>query len=341
MSWKVPVRTETARMVLPDGRRVERRVEVRTHPLTGDTVRVLTPPFRPLRIPDIRERYAHTREGCPFCPGAVESITPRFDPDECDRPLVSRGQAKVFPNLLAYSGVCALTVVTEDHFVGITEWEPAVILDALLVARRFFRTVQTTRPDMATRLIHWNYMPPSGSSMIHPHHQLMATATPPTRLARLAEGSRRMAGAGGPHPWEEIVDAERELGERWVGVLGRWSWMCDPAPQGRFFELVGVHERCWDLLDLEDEDLSALAQGLCRVMSYLESQGLWSFNLALMGLPRAGGFFRCQARIVPRAFFPPAECSDIHFDVIEHEAMVLRSPEHAAREARAFFPDEG
>ncbi len=332
------IRVETARMRLPDGRSVERRVEVRTHPLTSDTVRVLTPPFRRLRMPDIRADYAHTRQGCPFCPGAVENQTPTFHPDDLPQPRITRGQVTVFPNLLAYAGISAVSVLTREHFVPLPDLTPQLLRDAFEAARMFFQAARSSRPDLPVRLLHWNYMPPSGSSMIHPHHQLMATAVVPTRLARLADGSRRLAREVDMHPWDAILEAERTDGSRWVGRTGPWQWFMDPAPQGRYFELVGVHARACDVADLEVDAYGALADGLVRTFRYLEGCGLWSFNLALMGLPaEAAGHFRVQVRLVPRAFFPPAGCSDIHFDVIEHEPMVLRSPEQSAEELRPFF----
>ncbi len=338
MTWRLDVRVETARMRLPDGRTVERRVEVRTHPLTGDTVRVLTPPFRRLRVPEIRVEYAHTLNGCPFCPEALDTQTPAFHPDEFPQPRIVHGQVTVFPNLLAYAGISAVSVLTREHFVTLDEFTPELLADAFAAAHTFFCAAEAARPDLGIRLLHWNYMPPSGSSMIHPHHQLMASRVVPTRLARLADGSRRLASAAGRHPWDVIVEAERSDGSRWVGETGRWRWLADPAPQGRYFELVGVHDSACDLLELDERDFDGLVEGLLRTFRYMGRCGLWSFNLALMGLPpEASEHFRVQTRLVPRAFFPPAGCSDIHFDVIEHEPMVLRSPEQSAEELREFF----
>jgi hypothetical protein len=113
--------------------------------------------------------------------------------------------------------------------------------------------------------------------------------------------------------------------------------LTDPVPQGRYFELVGVHGSRSDVADLKDEDFGPLAHGLAKAFSYLVSQGFWSFNLALMGLPDEEGSFRCQARLVPRVFFPPAFCADIHFDVLECEPMAVQAPEDVAKELAAFF----
>ena len=337
MSYRVEIREERARMVLPDGRSVERTVQVRIHPLTGDTVRVLTPPHRPLRIPDLVAEYGHTREHCPFCPAAVEAQTPSFSPGDLGEPRIRVGEVRVFPSLLAYAGVCAVSVLTREHFVGIEQLSPAVLSDAFAAARIFFDRTRRSRPDLPVRLLHWNYMPPAGSSILHPHHQMMATAIPPTRLRRLAEGADSLRVPPGDNPWEEVVRAEREAGKRWLGEHGPWRFFVDPAPQGRFFEWVGVHRAKSDLADLDAQDYDGLIGPLLTLFRYLASQGLWSFNLALMGLPEGDRRFRCQVRLVPRAVFPPAACSDIHFDVIEHEPMVLRAPEEVAEELRAAF----
>lgn len=332
------VHRETAHLRLPDGRAVERVVEVRTDPLTGDTARILEAPFRPLRVPDVRVEYAGTREGCPFCPEALEERTPRFSPEEFEAPRFAAGEARVFPNLLAYSGVCALTVLTAEHFVPLTELREEVLVDGLRAAGAFFRAASEARPELPIRLLHWNFMPPAGSSILHPHQQLMATATPPNRLRRLGEGSARYREETGRNAWLDLVARERGGGAFWVGATGPWSWMVDPAPQGRYFELLGVHDSCAEAIELDEKDFLPLATALLRAFTYLDSNGLWSFNLALMGLPGASERFRCQVRLVPRAFFPPAQCADVHFDVLENEAMVLRRPEDVAKELRAYFP---
>ena len=337
MSFTIERQREAARLCLPDGRLVERIVEIRRHPFTGETGRIVTPPLRPLRIPDIRKDYAYTAQGCPFCPEAVEKSTPRFSPDELEFPRMAQGEARVFPNLIAYSGACALTVLSEAHFVPLGELSEELLVNGLRAARAFFHACRDARPELAVRLLHWNYMPPAGSSMIHPHHQLMATETMPNRLRRLDAGSRRLSEACGENAWDQYVAMERAAGERWVGPLGPWSWTTDPVPQGRYFEVLGIHESKADVADLADRDFVPLAQGLRRVFDYLQSQGFWSFNLALMGAPDAEAHFRCQVRLVPRAFFPPAECADIHFDVLESEPIALRAPEDAARELGAFF----
>jgi galactose-1-phosphate uridylyltransferase len=328
---------ETARLSLPDGRSVERVVEVRTHPLTGDTGRVLQAPFRTLKIPDLRTQYAHTHAGCPFCPGAVDEKTPRFAPEEFDEPRIAVGEARVFPNLLAYSGVCALTVLTAEHFVGIEELAEARLVDGFRASRAFFHACRDARKDLPYRLLHWNYMPPAGSSMIHPHQQLMATASLPNRLRRLAEGSRRYTDATWKNAWDAVAATAKATGERWVGEKGPWSWVMDPVPQGRYFELVGIHGAKSEVAELTNEDFEPLAASLVQAFRCLASQGFWSFNAALLGLPDAKDHFRCQLRLVPRTFFPPAGCSDVHIDVIETESLALRAPEEVAEEVRAFF----
>lgn len=337
MKLDVVKRIEVARFQLPDGRAAERAVEVRTHPLTGETGRILTPPFRPLRVPDIRAQYADTRAGCPFCPGAVEQSTPRFDPGEFDEPRLGVGEARVFPNLLAYAGACAVSVLTAEHFVGLGDFTEAGLVDAFRAARAWFHACRDARKDLPYRMLHWNYMPPAGSSMIHPHHQLVATASLPNRLRLLEAGSRRYTDATWKCAWDALVATARATGERWVGETGPWSWVTDPVPEGRYFELVGVHRQKSEVCELTSEDFAPLADGLLRAFRHLASQGLWSFNAALLGLPDAKDHFRCQLRLVPRAFFPPAGCADAHFDVIEGESMCLRSPEEAAKELGAFF----
>ena len=78
-------------------------VEVRWDPLLGHPARLVRSrtPLLPRSNVDLEALAASGREGCPFCPERVLEVTPRLRP-EIHQGRISRGEALLFPNLLAY-----------------------------------------------------------------------------------------------------------------------------------------------------------------------------------------------------------------------------------------------
>ena len=76
--------------------------EIRFDPLTGSTGRICHFSLANLSVPDLSGIVAESRAMCPFCPGKVESITPRFPEEVVPGGRMRRGEAVLFPNLFPY-----------------------------------------------------------------------------------------------------------------------------------------------------------------------------------------------------------------------------------------------
>src|SRR6266568_9048602 len=95
----------TAEMIEPGtGKPVRSSIEVRFDPLTGHSSRIL--PERGLMPANDFDLAAFAQENqsrCPFCPQAIENLTPKLAPTIHTEGRIVQGEAVLFPNLHAYS----------------------------------------------------------------------------------------------------------------------------------------------------------------------------------------------------------------------------------------------
>jgi hypothetical protein len=127
----------------------------------------------------------------------------------------------------------------------------------------FFRRVRDlNHAESVYHLISWNYMPPSGSSLIHPHLQVFATSTAPNELRQELMAAKVYLKRHGSNYWDDLVQVETAQGKRYLGKTGRISWLAGFAPFGVAGDVIGVAADCRATLDLSEPDLTDLAFGL-------------------------------------------------------------------------------
>ena len=103
MALAFQTRTATARIVAPDGRAVDRSIEIRTNPITGRTSRIT--PSRGLEREPGTERLpepppdSEATNNCPFCHPQLERQTPQLSPALHAEGRLVRGESVLFPNL--------------------------------------------------------------------------------------------------------------------------------------------------------------------------------------------------------------------------------------------------
>ena len=89
----------TAEMIAPDtGESIRTTIEVRIDPLTRHSSRIL--PDRGLMPANDFDLEGFARENqarCPFCPGRIDSLTPKLPPAIHPPGRITRGEAVLFP----------------------------------------------------------------------------------------------------------------------------------------------------------------------------------------------------------------------------------------------------
>ena len=158
---------------------VEKLSEVRVDPLTGSTSRILDFPVKQLEKSDLGPIAESTRQFCPFCPSVVEQITPKFDPSLVPEERYRQGEALCFPNAFPYDENGAVTVISSEHYIPIDGFTAVLIGDALQCCARYLDDLLLGQPEGVYQTINWNFLHLAGSSLVHPHLQVMASTTAP------------------------------------------------------------------------------------------------------------------------------------------------------------------
>ncbi|GAA3765001.1 hypothetical protein GCM10022240_16500 [Microbacterium kribbense] len=311
---------------------IEVPLKIRVDPLTGHTSRIVSGTrLAPETRPDLTALTA-APSFCPFCAGTIETATGLLDPAITDEGRIRRGSAVIVPNVMAYSEFSSVGLYdTGSHFLDLPELTPGRVGDLLSAFADYTRGVRRIRPMWSS--VNANYLPPSGSSLVHPHgqsaHDDIGTTTQ-RNLVRLSE-----AWPGAESYWDTLL-AQEDGGDRWIGRRGRVCALTPWAPIG-FHEVWAVIDGAHDITDLTAADCADLGTVLSGVFQTYYALNLTSFNWALYGGgPAPSGRYSLLLRVVSRANAEAMYRSDVtYFERLHSEAMIDLTPEAMAAEVRA------
>lgn len=312
--------------------------EIRYDPLTGQTTRVFNLPYKPIQRPDFRDQIEKSKGTlCPFCPESIDKSTPLFLKEMVPEGRVRVGEACLVPNLLPldrYTGVC---VITQKHFVAIEDFTPDMMKDAFMAALIFIKQVAEYDPAVRFFNINWNYMPPAGSSIVHPHLQVNCGEIP-TRQQRLQiESSMQYYLENGRTFWEDYIAAEREMAERYLVDMDSVFWTMSFAPHSALPDLWCIFSDCDSLLHMKDDELGLFLKGLAMAIRYIHEEGLYSFNVSILS-GRDSDHFRVNARVTPRLLLREIGNSDqTYYQVLHREPTTMKLPESVGKKVQAIF----
>jgi hypothetical protein len=168
---------------------------------------------------------------CPFCPGKVESITPRFPEQVVPGGRMRRGDAVLFPNLFPYDDISAVAVICSEHFHPMDAVPERLVCDGVGLARDFFLHARDRVEDGSCfGLATWNYMPPAGGTQVHPHMQVVLTANPGNAVTRELGAESSFLARHGACYAQALLRAEQARGERFIASTGRSRGWCRSCP---------------------------------------------------------------------------------------------------------------
>ncbi len=317
--------------------------EVRFDPLTGDTGRICHFAFETAPPSDFESMIEASRGTCPFCPDKVMEVTPRFDEALVPGGRLVHGEAVLFPNMFPYDDHSAVCAASREHFLPIDGMPEEPVIDSIGAARDFFALLRGAREADAAPaygLLTWNYMPPAGASVIHPHMQVIHTTRPGNTLRRQLGAEGEWRERHGRKYAADLLAAE-EGGPRWVGWDGPVGWMVSFAPAGLLGDCLAVFPECATLADLTDRHVAHFASGLSKALRFFSTRGVWSFNLVFY--PDAegsdAGRHWMTARLLPRLYVNPAmHVTDVaYMQLLLDERFSMILPETTAEGLRAAF----
>jgi galactose-1-phosphate uridylyltransferase len=322
------------------GALTDRLTEVRFDPLTGETSRIIYDSGAPFSPPDYSEAAQLTGGSkCPFCPENVLASTPAFPESLVPGGRITKGEAVAFPNLFPYAKHNAVVRMCDQHYVRLEQFTVRTVADSLLAASDYIARVLKTDSRAAHLSVNWNYLPPSGGSILHPHLHVLASEQQ-TRYGRLtAEAAQRFYSQHGKSYYLELLAEERKRGERWVGQKESLAWVHAYAPKGHL-DFVGIFEDARSFGELGDRHWFALAESMIRFFAYFRQAGLASFNMAMQIPVEAEEAGRVHVRLVPRMTIGLLGTSDMNvFNYLHSEYLCLKVPEKIAPAAAEFFKE--
>jgi len=310
--------------------------EIRYDPLTGETGRVFDTPYRPPERPEIDETVQRSKElFCPFCPDALEASTPLFPEELIPGGRIKQGQATLIPNLIPFDTYAGVVILSAEHYIKIADFTPKIMEDAFSAALVFIQRVVDFDPQVQFFSINWNYMPQSGSSLVHPHIQVNCGYVPTNHHRIQIEGCKRYVKEHGTSFWQDFIHAEKECQERYIAEIGPTFWTLSFVPQSFLPDVWCIFPECYSLIQLSMVEIASFLQGLSRVLAYFGQENIPAFNMSIFSV-KEDKDFRINARICPRLLTRPIGNSDraylytLHkepYTVIPPESLCLRLKE--------------
>ena len=281
--------------------------EIRKDPLTGRSARICH--FMELKWekPDFEKLIAGTEKYCPFCPDKVMKVTPLFPEEIVPEGRMVSDDMVLFPNIAPYDSLGAVATLGSRHYIPMTEIKPERIAKAFRLAMDFFNKIHKIgHLESVYHIINWNYMPASGSSLIHPHLQVFSTSFAPNLMRQELEAAKTYMEKNQTNYWNDLVKTEKASGKRYLGTIGRSSWLSAYAPMGVAGDVLAVVDGVRSTLELTDDDLSDLAKGLTKAMAAYDKMGIYNFNMNFFTGKKTDDFSRFHLLFSPRTFFNQA-----------------------------------
>jgi len=311
--------------------------EIRYDPLTGETGRVFDMPFE-ADNPDLDETIRRSQGiFCPFCPENIEKSTSLFPKELIPEGRVRVGESTLIPNLVPFDKYAGVSILSHRHYIPMEDLTPETMKDGFISSLSFIRSVVLYDEDVRCLNLNWNYLPPAGSSMIHPHLQPNCGEIPTNELRLQIEGSKRYYEETGRSFWHDYIEAEKKMDIRYVAEIENTCWLMSFVPLGFLPDVFVVFPDHFSLALLEEEMIMPFLNGLSRVLTYFRHQNIFSFNVSIFSV-REEGRFRMNGRICPRLFPRAIRNNDMAYPQVLHkEPFSVRTPETVCRELREFF----
>jgi galactose-1-phosphate uridylyltransferase len=212
--------------------------------------------------------------------------------------------------------------------------------DGFLVCRDYFQRMKDIHPALRFSSINWNYMPPAGGGLIHPHVQTVIGENPTRFMSRIAAKARSYKEDAGSNLWRDLIAYERERDERYIASTGAIAWMVSFAPQGMAGEIRFFFDGKRSIFELEDDDFNELLTGFSRIFKYFDEKNFISFNMALFAALEEDDDLWVQGRLMPRFSMLPLGTSDINYFEKLHDEIICPSiPEELCKDLKALFRD--
>jgi galactose-1-phosphate uridylyltransferase len=282
-----------------------------------------------------------TRSNCPFCPENAKSKTPMFPPDFLAEGRIFVGDAVIVPNLLGHAEQSVLAILSKEHHLKLEEFTPKLLRDGFKGGVQYLKRLREVDPSVKYPVFIFNYLTPAGSSIFHPHMQILARDRPFHLTDLLIKKSKEYHEKHGASYWHDLAIKESNT-ERHLFESNGVEWLVPFAPLRGLNEAQAIVNGKSNLKELSIEDWSGLAEGTSRILKFYHTQGYTSFNIIIMSGPmdKHLDYFDVNLRIISRPGIQQFCFTDawaVPYLLWDGEAV--EEPERFAERVRAFLKE--
>jgi UDPglucose--hexose-1-phosphate uridylyltransferase len=319
---------------------ITEQFEVRLDPLTGRTGHFSH--FGAIKSQKLNLDVYSTPEikgFCPFCLENRDTTTPKFTKDVIPEGRLIRNEACLIPNLFPYDIHSGVLIMTDPHVVPLEHFTEKRLNDAFSLGIDFLKRIKSIDRSLPYHLMTWNYMPPSGGGLVHPHQQYLATPNPGNQYLDEFRASETFAASTGSNFWNELIASERQIGKRYIGATGSAHWISSFVSLGILGDIMAIFPDVFSIDDFTDAHVHDLVSGLLNVFKYYAASDVYSFNASFFFGPEGQEFFPCHFRIIPRTFLNLRDCaSDLNFfQSLLSEPVSVMLPEELCKSVIHYF----
>lgn len=324
---------------LKDGELDRQKIEIRFDPLTGHQsllpealkgkVSIL---FPETDYTYLNQRIEDTRAQCFMCDGRWRKSSPRYPAKLIPEGRLERGEAVLVPNLFPVASYHAVVILGQKHGRTLADFPAELLFDGFSVSLEFIRRCFEADPEAGFFTINANFMPPAGASLVHPHLQIIGSPVPTTHHSLLLERGFAYYRDSGSCYWLDLIETERETGQRWLGEIGKTCWFTAFSPLG-VNEVNAVWPHTSDFLEWDDTDVQAMADGIRSALLTYHDLKFSTFNFSCFSGPlgKAAPEFRCFLRLINRQnMIPHHRTDDYYLQKLLKNELIIYTPEHLA-----------
>jgi len=288
---------------------------------------------------DLIEKLAkESKPRCFLCEDRWKTMTPTYPEDLVPGGRISVGEAVLFPNIFPAAQIHAVVRVGSKHYVPLAEFDSKIVADAFQASLELTRYLSKNERNQYMT-INGNYLGPAGASIAHPHFQVVGGDLPFTYLASVFNQSNAYYTSNQTCFWSDLVTAEKNSGERYIGASGPVEWIAAFSPQGTN-EIIGVLPERMHFLEMDEEDVRGMASGMVHVLGGYAAMGHSTFNFAVYSGPlgHRDPSFRCFIRIISRQnVYKNYRTDDYFLQKLLRNELILVRPEVLAENLRKYF----
>lgn len=324
----------------------EQIIHYREHPLTGDlsllpesltTKRDLL--YRRPNEAFLNEMIEKTKQSCFFCAPNLETSTSKFPESITPEGRMKRGKSVQFPNLFSFTCHSSVIVFDPDtHFTKPGDFTPELLADAFQNGIEYIKKIRELEPEARNACIGLNYLGSAGSSIFHPHAQVILSSLQHPYVKVLLAKSKQFYEKYGANFWDELILHEAN-GERYVEQNGSFHWLVPWAPRGNY-EIQGICEKK-NIDDLNSEDINSLGSGVSKILKLYAKMKRNAFNFILIfgPLDEKQGYFNINFTILTRPNYNPGPgVNDTWFlPKFCYSYLIFHEPEKFAKKIRKNF----